>query len=145
MHRAITLVRGKANSLAFKPCINKKTERKIVDRSPPSICAEHSEITASGPEWHRLRCRCQKPVIRPNMDFIFDWEGDVDRFSFEDSDRFEEDSLCSWISEPESLCNNWRGWRNCKQQSGIAQLNTTTNYSGEPPFSLCIWGVTCWR
>jgi hypothetical protein len=45
------------------------------------------------------------------MDFMFDWEGEGDRFSFEDSDRFEEDSLCSWISEPESLCNNWRGWR----------------------------------
>ncbi|XP_014605315.1 PREDICTED: uncharacterized protein LOC106787461 isoform X2 [Polistes canadensis] len=41
---------------------------------------------------------------------ILDWE-DVDRFSFEDSDHFEEDSLCSWSSEPESLCNNWRGWR----------------------------------
>ncbi|CAG7787025.1 unnamed protein product [Allacma fusca] len=41
-----------------------------------------------------------------------DWElVDSDRFSFEDSDRFEEDSLCSWISEPESLCNNWRGWK----------------------------------
>jgi hypothetical protein len=36
---------------------------------------------------------------------------DCDRFSFEDSDRFEEDSLCSWSSEPESLCNNWRGWK----------------------------------
>ena len=45
------------------------------------------------------------------MDFIFDWDAEGDRFSFEDSDRFEEDSLCSWISEPESLCNNWRGWR----------------------------------
>lgn len=45
------------------------------------------------------------------MDFMFDWEAEGDRFSFEDSDRFEEDSLCSWISEPESLCNNWRGWR----------------------------------
>lgn len=41
---------------------------------------------------------------------ILDWE-EADRFSFEDSDRFEEDSLCSWSSEPESLCNNWRGWR----------------------------------
>lgn len=41
---------------------------------------------------------------------IVDWE-ETDRFSFEDSDRFEEDSLCSWSSEPESLCNNWRGWR----------------------------------
>ncbi|XP_076055750.1 zinc finger SWIM domain-containing dorado isoform X2 [Oratosquilla oratoria] len=41
---------------------------------------------------------------------MFDWE-EGDRFSFEDSERFEEDSLCSWISEPESLCNNWRGWR----------------------------------
>ena len=34
-----------------------------------------------------------------------------DRMSFDDSDRFEEDSLCSWGSEPESLCNNWRGWK----------------------------------
>ena len=49
------------------------------------------------------------------MEFMFEWEADGDRFSFEDSDRFEDDSLCSWISEPESLCNNWRGWRkpNC--------------------------------
>lgn len=54
------------------------------------------------------------------MDFIFDWEGDADRFSFEDSDRFEEDSLCSWISEPESLCNNWRGWR---KNPGNSQSN----------------------
>ena len=29
----------------------------------------------------------------------------------QDSDRFEEDSICSWISEPESVVNNWRGWR----------------------------------
>lgn len=36
---------------------------------------------------------------------------ECDRFSFDDSDRFEEDSLCSWSSEPESLCNNWRGWK----------------------------------
>ncbi|ENN82733.1 hypothetical protein YQE_00899, partial [Dendroctonus ponderosae] len=31
--------------------------------------------------------------------------------SFDDSDRFEEDSMCSWSSEPESVCNNWRGWK----------------------------------
>lgn len=55
-------------------------------------------------------------VVGAVMDYIFDWEADGDRFSFEDSDRFEEDSLCSWISEPESLCNNWRGWR--KQNGG---------------------------
>ncbi|EEZ97539.2 zinc finger SWIM domain-containing protein 8 homolog [Tribolium castaneum] len=41
---------------------------------------------------------------------MLEWE-EGDRFSFEDSDRFEEDSLCSWSSEPESLCNNWRGWK----------------------------------
>merc|ERR1712018_940166 len=40
---------------------------------------------------------------------MFEWE--EDNFSFEDSDRFEEDSICSWISEPESVVNNWRGWR----------------------------------
>merc|ERR1712142_342451 len=52
------------------------------------------------------------------MDFMFDWETEGDRFSFEDSDRFEEDSLCSWNSEPESVCNNWRGW---KRQNGGQQ------------------------
>lgn len=56
---------------------------------------------------------------------MFDWE-EGDRFSFEDSDRFEEDSLCSWISEPESLCNNWRGWKKTNgdrtsNQSGLHQ------------------------
>lgn len=40
-----------------------------------------------------------------------EWNDENDRFTFEDSDRFEEDSLCSWSSEPESLCNNWRGWK----------------------------------
>nr|KAG5692676.1 hypothetical protein BaRGS_028476 [Batillaria attramentaria] len=46
------------------------------------------------------------------MDLMFEWEYEGDRFSFEDSDRFEEDSLCSWGSEPE-LCNNWRGLYSC--------------------------------
>jgi hypothetical protein len=72
------------------------------------------------------------------MDFIFDWEAEGDRFSFEDSDRFEEDSLCSWISEPESLCNNWRGWRkpNGLQQSQVcghlAQNNVTGRDTSTP-------------
>lgn len=35
--------------------------------------------------------------------------GDGERYSF-DSDGFDEESICSWISEPESLCNVWRGW-----------------------------------
>ncbi|CAH1101597.1 unnamed protein product [Psylliodes chrysocephalus] len=43
---------------------------------------------------------------------MLDWgDREGDRFSFEDSDRFEEDSLCSWSSEPESVYNNWRGWK----------------------------------
>ena len=47
------------------------------------------------------------------MEFMLDWEAEGDHFSFDDSDRFEEDSLslCSWASEHESQCNNWRGWR----------------------------------
>lgn len=48
---------------------------------------------------------------------MLEWE-EQDRFSFEDSDRFEEDSLCSWSSEPESLCNNWRGWKKPAVGSG---------------------------
>ena len=46
----------------------------------------------------------------------------MDQFSFDDSDRFEEDSICSWISEPESVVNNWRGWR--KQVLRIENGNT---------------------
>lgn len=55
-----------------------------------------------------------------------DWElVDSDRFSFEDSDRFEEDSLCSWISEPESLCNNWRGWKRSNFSSNTNSINNS--------------------
>ncbi|KAH8274690.1 hypothetical protein KR018_010054, partial [Drosophila ironensis] len=42
----------------------------------------------------------------------------IDRYSFDDSIRFEEDSLCSWSSEPESLCNNWRGWKKPSNGAG---------------------------
>lgn len=49
---------------------------------------------------------------------VLDWQ-EGDRFSFEDSDRFEEDSLCSWSTEPESLCNNWRGWKKPLLQSAF--------------------------
>lgn len=46
------------------------------------------------------------------IDALDVWGGEEnDNLSFEDSDRFEEDSLCSWSSEPESVCNNWRGWK----------------------------------
>lgn len=46
-------------------------------------------------------------------------DAEQDPGSFEDSDRFEEDSICSWLSEAESLCTNWRGWKKCS--SGSAQ------------------------
>ncbi|XP_047984423.1 zinc finger SWIM domain-containing protein 8 homolog [Leguminivora glycinivorella] len=49
---------------------------------------------------------------------LLDWE-EGDHFSFEDSERFEGDSLCSWSSEPESLCNNWRGWRRPNLQNSF--------------------------
>lgn len=41
-------------------------------------------------------------------------------FSFDDSDRFDEMSLCSWISDPESLCGNWRGWKRSVSNGGNA-------------------------
>ena len=53
---------------------------------------------------------------------MFEWE-DQETFSFEDSDRFEEDSLCSYFSEPESVVNNWRGWR--KQSSITSRSNVS--------------------
>uniref|UniRef100_A0A3Q4I2P5 Zinc finger, SWIM-type containing 8 n=1 Tax=Neolamprologus brichardi TaxID=32507 RepID=A0A3Q4I2P5_NEOBR len=67
------------------------------------------------------------------MELMFaEWE-DGERFSFEDSDRFEEDSLCSFISEAESLCQNWRGWR--KQSAGP---NSPTCSFGESLVKLTI-------
>ncbi|KOC70003.1 Zinc finger SWIM domain-containing protein KIAA0913, partial [Habropoda laboriosa] len=57
---------------------------------------------------------------------IIEWE-ETDRYSFDDSDRFEEDSLCSWSSETESLSNNWRGWR--RPTTGFG----TTKKSPEEP------------
>lgn len=60
---------------------------------------------------------------------ILEWE----EVSFEDSDRFEEDSLCSWSSEPESLCNNWRGWK--KPSNGSASFFGASKKSSEEPTS----------
>ena len=57
---------------------------------------------------------------------MFEWE-EADRFSFEDSDRFEEDSICSWISEPESVVNNWRGWRGQMKVTPNSNTNTGQN------------------
>lgn len=58
---------------------------------------------------------------------MFDWE-EADRFSFEDSERFEEDSLCSWMSEPESVCNNWRGWKKSNGNYGGHSKNKGTTF-----------------
>ncbi|CAG0915760.1 unnamed protein product [Notodromas monacha] len=61
---------------------------------------------------------------------MLDWEeihDGVERFSFYDSDRFEEDSLCSWNSEPEPVCNNWRGW---KRPSTFHSLTNGSNNGG---------------
>ena len=55
------------------------------------------------------------------MEFMFAWENEGDHYSFEDSDRFEDESL-SDLSEPESLCNNWRGWKK-PNASGAALPN----------------------
>jgi hypothetical protein len=33
-----------------------------------------------------------------------------DQVSFEDSERFEDDSICSWQSENESLNQKWADW-----------------------------------
>ena len=69
------------------------------------------------------------PIDSPPM---LEWE-DADRLSFYDSDRFEEDSLCSWSSEPESLCNNWRGWKKpTPPQATVGQYGSAKKfYEGE--------------
>ncbi|XP_075215319.1 zinc finger SWIM domain-containing dorado [Lycorma delicatula] len=74
-----------------------------------------------------------------------DWTEDVDKFSFEDSDRFEEDSLCSWSSEPESVCNNWRGWK--KPSLGPAPVfgvqKKSSDENGTTVTALCELAARC--
>lgn len=47
----------------------------------------------------------------------------TDAFSFDDSepDPYDDDS---WMSEPESVCNNWRGWKKLKDNPGIKHHNS---------------------
>lgn len=53
-----------------------------------------------------------------------DWQdGEADAFSFDDSERFEEDSLCSWLSEPESLTTNWTGWAASTTNNALSAPN----------------------
>lgn len=52
---------------------------------------------------------CTIPIMLCYLALIH--SGPEEGLSFDDSDHFEEDSLCSWMSEPESLCRNWRGWQ----------------------------------
>lgn len=76
--------------------------------------------------WIGMVCRCQfkESSILP----LYSTIAGPEVLSFDDSDHFEEDSLCSWMSEPESLCRNWRGWQ--------TQLPGCTNVS-ELRFSKC--------
>ncbi|XP_058063345.1 zinc finger SWIM domain-containing protein 8 homolog [Anopheles bellator] len=68
---------------------------------------------------------------------------EFDRFSFEDSDRFEEDSLCSWSSEPESVCNNWRGWKKPTGTSNTFGFNTMRRSSDGELSSLTELAARC--
>uniref|UniRef100_A0A0K0DPQ0 SWIM-type domain-containing protein n=1 Tax=Angiostrongylus cantonensis TaxID=6313 RepID=A0A0K0DPQ0_ANGCA len=48
--------------------------------------------------------------------------------SFEDSDRFEGDSECSWVSsESITLAKNWRGWSHCSPDDNL-QSELERNY-----------------
>ncbi|CAH4038302.1 zinc finger SWIM domain-containing protein 8 homolog isoform X1 [Pieris brassicae] len=73
---------------------------------------------------------------------LLDWE-EGDHFSFEDSERFEEDSMCSWSSEPESLCNNWRGWRRPNFPNSFGPRPTKKPTQDKPVSSLSELAAKC--
>lgn len=52
----------------------------------------------------------------------------TDVYSWGESDQFEEDD--SWMSEPESVCNNWRGWKKCTTNSTINLNGANVHGSG---------------
>src|SRR5947208_16705906 len=65
---------------------------------------------------------------------FLDWE-DGDRYSFDDSERFEEESICSWMSDTaESVCNNWRGWKKEPKGNQNTPSNAATASPGYPVF-----------
>ena len=66
---------------------------------------------------------------------MLDWE-DAEK-SFEDSDRFDEDSVCSWFSEQETS-NNWRDWR--KPQAPFTN-QLLTKKEGRGLVVLCNCGI----
>ncbi|XP_034935813.1 zinc finger SWIM domain-containing protein 8 isoform X2 [Chelonus insularis] len=75
---------------------------------------------------------------------MHDWEealAEADGYSFDDSDRFEEDSLCSWSSEAESLINNWRGWRRPPAGFGISKKQSEDGQTVVP--TLCELAARC--
>ncbi|XP_063619650.1 zinc finger SWIM domain-containing protein 8 homolog [Cydia splendana] len=73
---------------------------------------------------------------------LLDWE-EGDHFSFEDSERFEGDSLCSWSSEPESLCNNWRGWRRPNLQNSFGNRSAKKSVQEKTVSSLSELAAKC--
>uniref|UniRef100_A0A146L3I4 Zinc finger SWIM domain-containing protein KIAA0913 n=1 Tax=Lygus hesperus TaxID=30085 RepID=A0A146L3I4_LYGHE len=70
------------------------------------------------------------------------WSDDQDRFSFEDSDRFEEDSLCSWSTEPESVCNHWRGWKRPTGSTSVYNGKKSSSEASRVP-QLCELSARC--
>lgn len=76
-----------------------------------------------------------QPQQQPAQEVVQpEWNEECDRFSFDDSDRFEEDSLCSWSSEPESLCNNWRGWKRPIANGNFGNGTTKRQIDGKQTF-----------
>lgn len=60
------------------------------------------------------------------LEYSAEWDDQGDRQSFEDSDRFEDESYDSMGSDTESLCpNNWRGWKKpgVNERSGDRPVN----------------------
>lgn len=74
---------------------------------------------------------------------VWNNEQENDRLSFEDSDRFSEGSLCSWSSEQESLCNNWRGWKKPIPNSSAQFGSGSSKRSTDEPISLTELAARC--
>ncbi|XP_018670723.2 zinc finger SWIM domain-containing protein 8 [Ciona intestinalis] len=73
------------------------------------------------------------------------WDANVEvaeeGFSFEDSDRFDDESICSWMSETESFCTNWRGWRRQNCSLVVSNGNLSNNGTVTSLMELCAQAV----
>ena len=82
-----------------------------------------------------------------NVDFkMADGSSGEEIASYYDSDQFDEDSICSWFSEHDSISAiTWKGWKLCSNlTSGCHNVANNKHHNIKAPPNVRISG-SCWN